>query len=65
VAHNLAGRGLASGAAGAGQLSRGGISDTLLLVALPAMLAAAVAVAIRPTLRDAQSSPADTTAPMA
>jgi MFS family permease len=59
------GAGLAAGAAGAGQLSRRGISDTRLLVDIPAMLAAAVAVAIRPTLRDAQSSPADTTVPMA
>jgi MFS family permease len=47
------GVGLAAGAAGAGQLSRGGASGTLVLVALPAALAAAVAVANRPALRHA------------
>jgi MFS family permease len=45
------GVGLAAGAAGAGQLSRGDPSGTLVLVALPAALAAAVAVANRPALR--------------
>jgi hypothetical protein len=53
------GAGLAAGAAGAGQLSRGSSSGTLLLVALPAALAAAVAVANRLTLRDAEGLPAD------
>jgi hypothetical protein len=44
------GVGLAAGAAGAGQLSRGGPSGALVLMAAPAALAAAVAVARRSAL---------------
>lgn len=44
------GAGLAAGAIGAGQLSRGGTASMLILVALPAALAAAIALARRATL---------------
>jgi hypothetical protein len=42
---------MAAGAAIAGQLSRGGAAQTLLLVAIPAALAAAMAVTRRSALR--------------
>jgi Major Facilitator Superfamily len=45
------GVGLAAGAAAAGQLSRGGVTDALLLVALPVAIAAAVTLGRRSTLR--------------
>lgn len=44
--------GLAGGAGGAGQLSRGGASDTLILVAVPTALAAAAVIKRLPTLKD-------------
>jgi MFS family permease len=46
-----AGVGMAAGAAIAGQLSRGGAAQTLLLVAIPAALAAGMAVTRRSALR--------------
>lgn len=48
-----AGIGMATGAAVAGQLSRGGAAQTLVLVSLPAVLAAAVVVSGRSSLRPA------------
>jgi MFS family permease len=61
---SLQGAGLAVGAVGAGQLSHSGAPTTLLLVALPAGVAAALAVARRATLSGHGRTLIDPVAPL-